>query len=45
MEMGVNGCEIGFAWLAMIKTDTLQITPEVLNLVAGIDEFKGRGAL
>ena len=25
----------------MIKTDTLQITPELLSLVAEIDEFKG----
>lgn len=25
----------------MLKTDTLQITPEVLSLIAGIDEFKG----
>ncbi len=25
----------------MIRTDTLQITPEILNLIAGIDEFKG----
>lgn len=35
--MGVNGCIIGF----MICTDSLQITPEVLSLVARIDEFKG----
>lgn len=25
----------------MIRTDTLQITPEILNLIARIDEFKG----
>jgi hypothetical protein len=25
----------------MLKTDTLQITPEILSLVARIDEFKG----
>ncbi len=25
----------------MLKTDTLQITPEILNLIARIDEFKG----
>ena len=25
----------------MFSLDTLQITPEVLNLIAGIDEFKG----
>ena len=35
--MGVNGCKIGF----MINTDTLHITPEVLSLIARIDEFKG----
>jgi Fic family protein len=26
---------------AMIQSQTLQITPDILNLVAGIDEFKG----
>lgn len=25
----------------MLRTDTLHITPEILNLIAGIDEFKG----
>jgi len=35
--MGVNGCNIGF----MLSTDTLQVTPEILSLVAKIDEFKG----
>ncbi len=25
----------------MIRLDTLQITPEILNLIAGLDEFKG----
>src|SRR6201992_2631509 len=25
----------------MIRTDTLQITPEILNLIAELDEFKG----
>lgn len=35
--MGVNGCTIG----AMLRTDTLQITPEILSLIARIDEFKG----
>jgi hypothetical protein len=25
----------------MIRTSTLQITPEILNLIAGLDEFKG----
>lgn len=35
--MGVNGCRIG----SMIHTNSLQITPEILGLIAGIDEFKG----
>ena len=35
--MGVNGRIIGF----MIRSDTLQITPEILSLIARIDEFKG----
>jgi len=35
--MGVIGRIIGF----MIRSDTIQITPEVLNLIAKIDEFKG----
>jgi hypothetical protein len=35
--LGVNGCVIGF----MIRSDSLQITPEILGLIAGIDEFKG----
>lgn len=35
--MGVNGCKIGF----MFRTDSLHITPEILGLVARIDEFKG----
>src|SRR3989338_4621028 len=35
--MGVNGCSIGF----MLRSDALQITPEILALIAGIDEFKG----
>jgi len=25
----------------MLRTDTLHITPEILNLIAQIDEFKG----
>lgn len=25
----------------MVKTDSLQITPEILSLIARIDEFKG----
>lgn len=35
--MGVNGCSIG----SMLRSDTLQITPEILSLIARIDEFKG----
>lgn len=35
--MGVNGFIIG----CMLRTDTLQITPEILSLIARIDEFKG----
>jgi len=35
--LGVNGCIIGF----MIRIESLQITPEILALIAGIDEFKG----
>ena len=35
--MGVNGCIIG----CMLRSDTLQITPEILSLIARIDEFKG----
>jgi len=35
--MGVNGRIIGF----MLRSDTLQITPEILSLIARIDEFKG----
>lgn len=35
--MGVNGCIIG----SMLRSDTLQITPEILSMIARIDEFKG----
>ena len=35
--LGVNGCIIG----RMLLTEALQITPEVLSLIARIDEFKG----
>ena len=35
--MGVNGCNIGF----LLRTDSLNITPEILGLIARIDEFKG----
>ncbi len=35
--MGVIGCSIG----CMLRSDTLQITPDILNLIARIDEFKG----
>ena len=37
LEMGVIGCIIG----SMIRTDTIQITPDILSLIARIDEFKG----
>ena len=32
---------MGVVLVAMIRTDTIQITPEILGLIAGIDEFKG----
>lgn len=35
--MGVIGCNIGCMFIA----DTLQITPEILSIIARIDEFKG----
>jgi Fic family protein len=35
--MGVFGCNIG----CMLQIQSLQITPEVLSLIARIDEFKG----
>jgi len=35
--MDVIGCIIG----SMIRSDTIQITPEILTLIARIDEFKG----
>ena len=35
--MGVIGCIIG----CMLQIQSLQITPEVLSLIASIDEFKG----
>ena len=35
--MGVIGCITG----SMLRSDTLQITPEILSLIARIDEFKG----
>lgn len=35
--MGVIGCNIG----SMIRPDTIQITLEILSLIARIDEFKG----
>lgn len=37
LEMGVIGRIIG----SMIKTDTIHITPDILSLIASIDEFKG----
>jgi Fic family protein len=46
MEVGVfvARIEIGCNWVQywlMLKTDTLRITPEILSLIARIDEFKG----
>lgn len=35
--MGVNGCNLGL----MFRTNTLHISPEILRLIARIDEFKG----
>lgn len=36
-KLGAIGCNIGF----MILSDNIQITSEILNLIARIDEFKG----
>lgn len=36
-KMGVNGCIIGL----MLRSNTIQISPEILSLIARIDEFKG----
>jgi len=35
-----NGCKWVYHWF-MIRADTIQITPEILSLIARIDEFKG----
>ena len=35
-----NGCNWVYYWF-MLRTDTIQITPEMLALIAKIDEFKG----
>ena len=35
-----NGCKWVQYWF-MLKTDTIQITPEILSLIARIEEFKG----
>ena len=37
LETGVIGCTIG----AMIKSDAIQISQNILTLIAKIDEFKG----
>lgn len=37
IEMGAIGCIIG----SMFRANTIQITPEILTLIARIDEFKG----
>ena len=36
----INGCKWVYHGF-MIRSDTIQITPEILNLIARIDEFKG----
>ena len=36
-KLGVIGCNFG----CMFISDTLQITPEILSIIARIDEFKG----
>ena len=38
--MGVNGCKWVYYWF-MLNTDSIEITQEVLGLIAKIDEFKG----
>ena len=38
--MHSNGCKWVYHWF-VLRTDTIQITPEILSLVARIDEFKG----
>lgn len=35
-----NGCKWVYYW-SMLRTDTIQITPEILSLISRIDEFKG----
>jgi hypothetical protein len=35
------GCKWVYSWGVVIKTASLQITPEILALIAEIDEFKG----
>lgn len=39
--MGAIGCRNGVPCRIVIQSATIQITPEILGLVAGIDEFKG----
>jgi Fic family protein len=36
----IIGCNWAYYWF-MFRSDTIQITPEILSLIAGIDEFKG----
>jgi Fic family protein len=38
--MGVNGCHSGYSF-GVFRTDSIEITPEILGLVARLDEFKG----
>ena len=39
MHLGI-GCKWVYYW-RVLQTDTIQITPEILSLIAKIDEFKG----
>src|ERR1039457_379970 len=39
--MDAYGCKYGGEGYWMLNTDTIQITPELLSLIAEIDEFKG----
>ncbi len=39
--MGSSGCVNGVTRPAMGRSASIRITPELLSLVAGVDEFKG----
>lgn len=38
---GENGCKWAYYWRTVVGSQSIQITPEILGLVARIDEFKG----